>query len=249
MIKMQLPVRLVLVGLAIAVMLALASCSGGSLTYTPPTTPGSTSATAPAASPALTPDAAPWPVTKWHYAPNNNFNHAGEYTPGVDGFNLADVNAYSRSQLDGLPAGVHGLVYIGTCDGVTTAFQAAVDLFAGDPKLFGFYITDEPTPKHCPAANLLAEDNYIHEHAPGAKTFAILENLGKSALPTFTGCVHAAGLRARPHWHRPVPGANRSAWHAALRDDRPVRARGRGLGLAGVLDRPRVPGVRPQLPR
>jgi hypothetical protein len=184
MIKLQHPVGLVLVGLV--VMLAVASCSGG-VTYTPPATPASTSVIGPATTPALPADAAPWPVTRWHYAPNDNFNHSGEYTPGADGFNLADVNAYSRSQLDQLPATVHGLVYIGTCDGVTAAFRAAVDSFAGDPKLFGFYITDEPSPKHCPAHNLLAEDDYIHAHARGAKTFAILENLGKSAVPTFTG--------------------------------------------------------------
>lgn len=183
MTKLPHPVRLALV--VLAVMLTLASCSS-SLTYTP-ATPITPATSTPATTPALPSGAAPWPVTKWHYAPNNNFNHSGTYTPGADGFNLADVNAYSRSQLDALPAGVHGLVYIGTCDGVTAAFQTAVDSFAGDPKLFGFYITDEPTPKHCPAQNLLAEDNYIHEHAPGAKTFAILENLGKSAVPTFTG--------------------------------------------------------------
>jgi hypothetical protein len=184
MIRVHNTVWLLLAGLA--GMLALASCSSGA-TYTPPGASGSVTATTPAPAPTLKPGAPPWPVTSWHYAPNDNFNRSGEYTPGAIGFNLADINAYSKGQLDGLPAGVHGLVYIGTCDGVTAAFQAAVDSFAGDPKLFGFYITDEPTPKHCPAKNLLAEDNYIHAHAPGAKTFAILENLGKSAVPTFTG--------------------------------------------------------------
>jgi hypothetical protein len=179
MITMPYPVRLVLAG--IVGMLALASCSSGP-TYAPPATPASTLAT----TPPLPPDAAPWPATKWHYAPNNNFSDSGEYTPGADGFNIADVASYPRSQLDGLPAGVRGLVWIGTCDGATAAFKSTVDSFAGDPKLFGFYITDEPTPKTCPAANLLEEDNYIHAHAPGAKAFAILENLGKSATPTFT---------------------------------------------------------------
>lgn len=181
MIKVQHTVRLVLAGLA--VMLTLASCSAAGVTYTTPTAPASP----PATTPALPPDAAPWPVTSLHYAPNDNFSQSGKYTPGVDGFNLADVDSYPKSQLDGLSAGVRGLVWIGTCDGATASFQSTVDSFAGDPKLFGFYITDEPTPKTCPAANLLAEDNWIHAHVPGAKTFAILENLGKSATPTFTG--------------------------------------------------------------
>ena len=184
MIKSQRTVRLALAGLGVT--LALVGC-GAASTYAPPAAPTGTSVGAPATTPSLAPDSPSWPATKWHYAPNNNFNHAGEYTPGADGFTLADVGAYSKSQLDGLPAGVHGLVWIGTCAGVTDAFQSIVDSSAGDPKLFGFYITDEPTPKTCPAQNLLAEDNYIHAHAPGAKAFAILENIGKSAVPTFTG--------------------------------------------------------------
>lgn len=177
---MKHPVRPVLAG--IVVVLALASCASG-LTYTPPADPPTT----PATTPALPVDAAPWPVTSLHYAPNDNFNQSGEYTPGADGFNLADVDAYPKSKLDGLPAGVRGLVWIGTCQGATPDFQSTVDSFIGDPKLFGFYIYDEPLPRNCPAADLLAETSYIHAHVPGAVTFAILENLGNSAEPTFTG--------------------------------------------------------------
>jgi hypothetical protein len=179
MIKVRLLARFAIVGLA--AVFAVTSCSAGS-TFTPaaPSTPSATT-------PSLPPGAPPWPVTRWHYAPNDNFSNSGQFTPGADGFNLADVDSYPKSQLDDLPAGVHGLVWIGTCGGATDAFKAAVDSFAGDPKLFGFYITDEPTPKTCPAANLLAEDNWIHAHVPGAKAFAILENLGHSATPTFTG--------------------------------------------------------------
>ena len=46
---------------------------------------------------------------------------------------------------------------------------------------------DEPIPATCPARSLLAEDNWIHAHVPGAKTFAILENLGRAARPDFAG--------------------------------------------------------------
>jgi len=188
MIKVQHAARPVLAGLAAVLALALASCSAG-VTFTPSATPAGTSgaATAVPTTPALPPDAPPWPVTSWHYAPNNNFSHSGTYTPGAYGFNLADVAAYPKSQMDGLPDGVRGMVWIGTCQGATTDFRAIVDSFAGDPKLYGFYITDEPTPRTCSAAHLLEEDNYIHAHAPGAKAFAILENLGNSAVPTFTG--------------------------------------------------------------
>jgi hypothetical protein len=131
--------------------------------------------------------AAPWPVTSMHYAPNGNFSATGRYLPAADGFNLADIETVDKNELDSLPGRVRGLVWLGDCGGATAAFRSAVDAFAGDPKLYGFYIMDEPVPSTCPAPNLLAEDNWIHAHVPGAKTFAILENLGSEASPTFAG--------------------------------------------------------------
>jgi hypothetical protein len=122
-----------------------------------------------------------------HYAPNDNFNKYGRFTPGADGFNLADIPSYAKDQMDALPAGVLGLVWLGTCAGATASFKATVDAFAGDPKLYGFYVDDEPIPWRCPARNLLAENNYIHARVPGAKTFAILENLGPMEFPDYTG--------------------------------------------------------------
>lgn len=164
MIKVAPRVRLALAGLALS--LAAAGCGGAPRTSPPP---------------------APWPVTSLHYTPNGNFSQSGRYLPGADGFNLADVSGYAKKQLDGLPGGVRGLVWLGDCGGATAAFRSTVDAFAGDPKLFGFYVMDEPTPSTCPARNLLAEDDWIHAHVPGAKTFAILENLGRETRPTFAG--------------------------------------------------------------
>jgi hypothetical protein len=128
-----------------------------------------------------------WPDTHMHYAPNGNFGPSGQYLPGADGFNLADVKTYDKSKLDSLPAGVRGLVWLGDCEGATASFRSAVDAYAGDPKLFGFYVMDEPLPSKCSTAHLLAEDNWIHKHVPGAVTFAILENLGSETDPTFAG--------------------------------------------------------------
>jgi hypothetical protein len=149
---------LALVGLA---ALAVAACSSG-----PP----------PAAPPS-------WPDTRLHYTPNDNFGSAGQYLPGAAGFNLADVKG--KSQLDSLPDGVRGLVWLGACRGATASFRATVRAYQGDPKLFGFYIMDEPVPSTCPPAHLLAENNWIHKHVPGAVTFAILTNLGSEKEPTF----------------------------------------------------------------
>lgn len=169
MIKMRPIPKLALTGLAVVV---IAGCTATTNTH-----PADT-ATAGKAS---------WPVTSLHYTPNDNFGQSGQYLPRADGFNLADVKSYSKSKLDSLQAGVRGLVWLGDCGGATASFRSAVDAFAGDPKLFGFYVMDEPVPSTCPAANLLAEDNWIHAHVRGAQTFAILENLGRATSPTFAG--------------------------------------------------------------
>jgi hypothetical protein len=49
---------------------------------------------------------------------------------------------------------------------------------------------DEPDPTGrykavCPAANLKAESDWIHAHAPGTKTFVILMNFSSSSSPTY----------------------------------------------------------------
>jgi hypothetical protein len=185
MLTMRPSAALGLTGLAV---LAITGCGG---TTTMPASGASAPASTvppPASRPAAAPaNTAPWPVTSLHYAPNSNLGPSGTYLPGADGFNLADIDVRSKSQLDSLPAGLRGLVYLGDCDGATASFQSAVDAFAGDPRLFGFYVMDEPLPDKCPAANLLAENNWIHAHVPGALTFAILENLGPQIAPTYDG--------------------------------------------------------------
>ncbi len=128
------------------------------------------------------------PVTGLHYAPNNNFDSSGRYSPGSAGFNLADVS--SVSELDSLPSGVKGLVWLGLCNGADSSFINAVQPFIGNPKLFGFYLMDEPDPTGqwaplCPAAKLMAESDWIHAHVPGAKTFIVMMNFDTSTAPTY----------------------------------------------------------------
>ncbi len=136
---------------------------------------------------ASTPRPTSWPVTGLHYAPNDNFSASGRYLTNSDGFNLADVSSYAKAELDRLPAGVRGLAWLGACSGANASFRSTVGAFAGDPKLFGFYLMDEPTPSTCPPASLKAENAWIHAHVPGVKTFIILENRGTETNPTFSG--------------------------------------------------------------
>src|SRR5439155_10329956 len=128
------------------------------------------------------------PVTALHYAPNHNFDSSGSYVPANAGFNLADVS--NVSQLDSLPSGVKGLVWLGLCNGADSSFINAVQPFVGDPKVFGFYLMDEPDPTGrwaplCPAANLMAESDWIHANVPGAQTFIVMINVNTSAAPVY----------------------------------------------------------------
>jgi Putative Ig domain len=128
------------------------------------------------------------PVVLYHYAPNGNFGANGSYLPGAVGFNLADVSDVGT--LNSLPAGVLGLVWVGLCNGSDANFMSAIQPFMHNPKLFGFYLMDEPDPTGqyaplCPAANLKAESNWIHANVPGAKTFIVMMNLGTPTSPDY----------------------------------------------------------------
>ena len=120
------------------------------------------------------------PTTALHYTANGNFVN-GVYAPGADGFNLADVG--SVSELNALPPGVKGLVYLGLTNGADANFQATVSAFKNNPNLYGFYIADEPGPGL--AANLKAESDWIHANVPGAKTFMVEQNMSADTSPTF----------------------------------------------------------------
>lgn len=117
-----------------------------------------------------------------HYTANGNFS-GSTYEPGALGFNVADVS--SNSATEALPAGVKGLEWIGQCSGATASFDATVNAFKGDAKVFGFYLMDEPTPSSCPAANLKAESDYIHANLPGTKTFIVEQDLNSTADPNY----------------------------------------------------------------
>jgi hypothetical protein len=129
------------------------------------------------------------PQTSLHYAANGNLVN-NQYAPGADGFNLADVS--SLSALDSLPTGVKGLIWLGNSNGADAAFQSAVNQYVGDPKLYGFYLADEPNPTGLSAATLKAESDYIHAHVPGAKTFMVMENMGTPDNPSYANTYNPA---------------------------------------------------------
>ncbi len=157
-------------------------------TTTTTTRPPTTTTTATTSATTTTLAGAGAPASGLHYAANHNFPSSGGYAPAQAGFNLADLSGVST--LNALPSGVKGLVWLGLCNGADATFINAVKPFIGNPKLFGFYLVDEPDPTGqwnplCPAANLLAESDWIHANVPGAKTFIVLMNFGSTKSPTY----------------------------------------------------------------
>ncbi|MFB9265559.1 hypothetical protein ACFFWD_20790 [Bradyrhizobium erythrophlei] len=123
-----------------------------------------------------------------HYAAGGGLDAYGQFSAGQVGFNLADVQ--SVDQLNALPEGVKGLVWLNQGSGVTQSFIDAVTPYIGNPKVYGFYLADEPDPTGTwgplvKAADLKAESDWIHAHMPGAKTFITMMNMGSSAEPDF----------------------------------------------------------------
>ena len=148
----------------------------------------STTTTTPATSTTTTTLLGGGSVTSLHYAPNHNVDSSGNYVPAKAGFNLADVS--SVGALDSLPDGVKGLVWLGLCNGADSTFIDAVQPFIGNPKLFGFYLVDEPDPTGrwhplCTAAHLMDESDWIHANVPGALTFIVMMNFDSSLTPTY----------------------------------------------------------------
>jgi hypothetical protein len=119
-----------------------------------------------------------------HFAPNDNFGNNNEFLPGPSGFTLADVG--SVGELKYLPADVKAMVWVGACDGVDRTFKDVVTPFLGNPKVFGYYLMDEPDPAQCLPQNMAAETAWIHQHDPGKLTFTILLNLSASATPKYS---------------------------------------------------------------
>src|ERR1700754_2764891 len=75
-----------------------------------------------------------------HYTSGNNIDSQGNFTPAQAGFNLADVS--SVDELNSLPDGVKGLVWLDQHDGVNQSFIDAVTPYIGNPNVYGFFLAD-----------------------------------------------------------------------------------------------------------
>ena len=123
-----------------------------------------------------------------HYASGNNIDSQGNFTPSQAGFNLADVS--SVDELNSLPEGVKGLVWLDQHDGANQSFIDEVTPYIGNPNVYGFFLTDEPDPTGqwntlVKPEDLKAESDWIHGHVTGAQTFITMMNMGSSDDPSF----------------------------------------------------------------
>jgi hypothetical protein len=127
------------------------------------------------------------------------------------GFDLFDVAgdptqpARVVGAVDSLPAGARALVWVGNLDNAPEGntcpppafnwqqFTAQVDALKRNPRVYGYYLSDEPHPSVCPtaAADIKARADYIHATAPGQKAFIVVQD-GSAACGTELGCEYRA---------------------------------------------------------
>jgi serralysin len=105
------------------------------------------------------------------------------------GFNLVDVQHVD--QVNELPDGTKAMVWLNEGEGVTQSFIDKVTPFLGNPKVFGFFLVDEPDPTgqyhtQVDAEDLKAESDWIHSRMPEAKTFITAMDMGSAAEPDFS---------------------------------------------------------------
>ncbi|MBN9221307.1 MAG: calcium-binding protein [Mesorhizobium sp.] len=142
-------------------------------------------------------------MTTLHYASGGSASQVA-----TAGFNLVDVS--SVDELNALPAGTKGLVWLDEANGANSSFIQKVTPFIGNPKVFGFFLVDEPDPTgkwgtYATAANLKAESDWIHTNVPGAKTFITMMNMGSSANPDFSNTYNPANTHIDYYGLDPYP--------------------------------------------
>jgi hypothetical protein len=133
----------------------------------------------------------------------------------ASGWNLLDVG--SKWEADRLPAGTRGLMWVGDYDNEKCSFSVSdaalsqrVSGMAHDPKIAGYFYSDEPDPSACPnaPAEHRARSALIHRLSPGKLTVMVSEansdQASLSQIPLWVGAADYVGfnpyvcLRGKP---------------------------------------------------
>jgi hypothetical protein len=185
-----------IVSLMIAAV-ALTACNSRSNSAAAGSAPASSPAAAAPSSapPGSAPSAGPSGPTL-HYASNT---HDDQAAAAKVGFNLFDLPP-DKAAIDALGPGRQALVWLGNLDNTNCTpgysdekFRAAVDRLAGDRKVFGYYLSDEPHPSVCPKAveHIRQRADYIRAKDPAQRSFIVVLDAGKECHSDF-GCEYAA---------------------------------------------------------
>ncbi len=153
------------------------SFNGNYPTPTPSVKPTSTSSSSP--TPSTVPTATPTTLpnvggSTLHFTANENGDYAAT---AALGFNVHDTGM-SASTINSLPAGSMAMVWVGigasNCSAsLSSTFTSFVTTNKNNSRIYGYYLTDEPLDSSCVAA-VTAYTKYIHDNAPGQKSFILL---------------------------------------------------------------------------
>ncbi|GLW61954.1 hypothetical protein Arub01_01980 [Actinomadura rubrobrunea] len=130
------------------------------------------------------------------------------------GYDLVDVHPDDWS-LSRVPDGMQALLWVGntTCGPFELPFEefaATVRRLARHPKVYGWYLSDEPNPGECPevAGEIRRRADHIRRHAPGQVSFVSLTDWQpmRAVAPARTG-VDLVGLDPYP-CERKRPGCD-----------------------------------------
>jgi hypothetical protein len=134
------------------------------ITTTPTTTSTSSTTTT-----TTTPQSGSWPA-RWRMA-YSNWTEQGQMP--YYGFNL--IETFSKAEADATPPGTQGQIWLQDYDNKTCSWELSdaevtsrVTSMANDPKVSGFYFSNEPHPWECPNAYAQhkARSDLIHKLAP-----------------------------------------------------------------------------------
>ena len=120
------------------------------------------------------------------------------------GYDLVDVGA-DPSEIAAVPADMQALVWVGNfqCDDFDLGFEEftrAVDRFGRDPRVYGWYLSDEPNTGDCPkiAGEIRARAEYIRRNAPGQISYISLTDFPMRTLTPARVGVDLFGLDPYP---------------------------------------------------
>jgi hypothetical protein len=122
------------------------------------------------------------------------------------GFDLFDFGP-DKSRIDALRTGQQALVWLGNLDNTNcqpgytwSEFQTEVRRLANDPKVFGYFISDEPHPGTCPNAvrDIRQRADFIRAQNPRQKSFIVVMDAAR-ICGSAMGCEYRELNEANTH--------------------------------------------------